>query len=203
MRRFLLIALLFSAAPLAAQDRTIEVNVTGNFRPVGSQGIIMTGSTVLTKPVIKVEILAEERMVVSIPYKPEEVQEGALATAVLFGPQGEVGYGDVKYIHDSASTKSFYSLNECAPIEAPQRMRQQVALLESLVEIRAARKEAHHLRLKQELSGAFLEKLSRLEKGFGLNYSNKLSPDLNSFELIDRLSRLSNAISNYQSNKGK
>lgn len=197
-----LLLLQFILVPCAfSQDRTIEINVAGNFRPVGSQGLLFTNNGVISKPVIKVENLANN-MLVSIPYKPAEIEDGAMATAILFGPDGEAAFGDVKMIHDSVSTKSFYSLQECnnEPV-VPEGLNQQVGLLESLVAIRVARREGHQLRLKKALEGNFVEKLKRLEKGFGLRYNTPLSENLNSFELVDRLSRLSNAIKNYQSSK--
>jgi hypothetical protein len=200
---FLLILFITTACvPVFSQDRTIEINVPGNFRPVGSQGILMVKDSIISKPVIKVENLANQNMLVSIPYSPEEIEEGGLATAMLFGPAGEIAFGDVKMITDSASTKSFYSLQTCntAP-QVPSSLNQQVGLLESLVAIRAARREAHQLRLKQVLNSAFVEKLKRLEKGFGLHYGESISENSNSFVLLDRLSRLSNAIKNYQSAK--
>lgn len=203
--RYLLFSVFFiwiSETSVFGQDRTIQVNVSGNFRPSASQGFIFVKQKVIPKPVMKVEMLADENMLVSIPYQPQEIEDGAFATAVLFGPQGEVAFGDVKLVTDSASTKSFYSLPDCQEkVEVPPGLSQQIGLLESLVEIRAARREAHQLRLRKTLDDTFLEKLRRLERGFGLSYSKKLSPDLSAFELVDRLSRLSNAIKNYQSNK--
>ena len=197
---FCLVLLLCS--PVSAQENVIQVNVSGSFRPVGSQGLLMTKDKVISKPVINVELLANENMLVSIPYHPQEIADGAFATAILFGPQGEIVFGDVKMVTDAATAGSFYALPDCDMNPAvPTGLNQQMGLLESLVEIRAARREAHQLRLKKTLSGSFVDKLSRLERGFGLNYNKKLSADLEAYELVDRLSRLNNAIRSYQAKK--
>lgn len=197
-----LILICLQVQSVLAQDRIIEVNVAGNFRPTGSQGILITSQGIINKPVVKVENLNTEMMVVSIPYTPQEIAEGAYATAVLFGPDGESAFGDVKLITDSLSTKSFYNMPECSSdAQIPEGLNQQVGLLESLVAIRVARREGHLLRLDKIFDSEFIEKLKRLEKGFGLRYNKALSKELTSFELVDRLSRLSNAIKNYQSTK--
>lgn len=187
---------------VAAQNRTIEVNVIANFIPDMAVGLLMSSGRTIQLPNARVEQVGEERLTVSIPYDPKDLESGAMATALLVGPNGEIAFGDVKQITGSISAKSFLSLPECKKeIDVPEGMNDQIGVLQSLVEIRAARREAHQHQLEINLSGPFLEKLRRLEKGFGLEHSIPLSPRLNSFELIDRLSRLATAIKNYQNSK--
>ena len=187
---------------VSAQDRSIEINVNANFKPVSMLGLLMTEGKTIQKSISKSEQISDDVTMLTIPYQPEEVDSGTLATAMLIGPDGEVAMGDVKLITGSRSTKSFHSLPECSDeLNVPPGLSDQVGLLESLVEIRSARREGNQLRISQIMSGPFLEKLRRLEKGFGMKHATKLSEDLTAFELVDRLSRLANAIKNYQTSK--
>lgn len=187
---------------VSAQDRSIEINVNAGFKPVTMIGLLMTDGRTIQKSISKSEQISADVTMLTIPYQPEEVDSGTMATAMLIGPEGEVAMGDVKLITGSRSTKSFHSLPECSDeLNVPPGLSDQVGLLESLVEIRSARREGNQLRISQIMSGPFLEKLRRLEKGFGMKHATKLSEDLTAFELVDRLSRLSNAIKNYQTSK--
>lgn len=185
-----------------AQNRTIEVNVTANFVPELALGLIMSGGKTEQVLNARTEQIGEERLLISFPYDPQKIETGTLASAMLVGPNGELAFGDVKMITGSLSAKSFLTLPECSKeIDVPEGLNDQIGVLQSLVEIRAARREAYQHQLELTLSGPFLEKLRRLEKGFGLEHAIPLSPNLNAFELTDRLSRLATAIKNYQNNK--
>ncbi|MCO6429894.1 MAG: hypothetical protein J5J00_03460 [Deltaproteobacteria bacterium] len=187
-------------AAVSAQTRTVDVHVPGNFQVHSAVGLIFTQGKTLQKNVEQVDQGDEDTMVVTFSYDASEDGGDSYASAMVISSEGDVRFGDIKLLAGSLTNRSFYSLPDCPPKELSRSVHQeQTGLIESLVEIRAARREAHQLRIKTVMSGPFLEKLRRLEKGFGFQYNKPLSPNLTAFELMNRLSRLVNAIKNYQS----
>jgi hypothetical protein len=204
MAHLLLSLVIFSPIQSFAQDRTIQVNATANFKPISAIGIIMTNNKVLQNPVSKFEQISEEVTMLTIPYDINEVDSGSMVTAYLIGPQGEIAMGDVKLITSAQSTKSFYSLPECKnEIKLPPGLTDQSGWVEKILNVRLARREAYQLLIGQILSGNFLQRLQKLEKGFGIERTTKLTADLSAFELVDRLSRIASAIKSYQTSKQK
>ncbi|HMO02431.1 MAG TPA: hypothetical protein PKD37_05720 [Oligoflexia bacterium] len=76
-------------------------------------------------------------------------------------------------------------------------VREQFGLVESLVEIRTARREVAQLKMKQYLSGELLSKLNKWEEGFGFKYERLLSHDLPPTELVERIFKLNSAIKKF------
>lgn len=197
--KLLLVAALALPARAVAQARTVEVHVPTNMAVTNAVGLLMTGGRTIQKAVASMNQLAEDVLVVTFPYDAAELDGESFASALVVGAEGEVRYGEVKLVAGNLTSKSFLTLPECPAKEVSKLIgHDQTGLIESLVEIRAARREAHQLRISTTMQGAFLEKLQRLEKGFGFLYAKKLAPDLPPTELADRLSRLTNAIKNYQ-----
>lgn len=180
-------------------SKSVEVNIEANFEPSSIIGLLINSKQTLQK--LKVDFRkVDNYYVVSIPYQENEIDSETVASAVAFSVGGELAFANVKPVVFPTLRKSFLSLKPCAPKAQTaaelSRIQANRGVFESILEVRANRREVAKLQLANSMNADFLSKLQRLERGFGLERSTPLTSDLPALELVDRLSRLLVAINN-------
>ena len=202
MRRIFLSLMLCAAlGPTASfaekvHDKVVEIAVTMQADPKSALGILMSSSGNVQVPVKAIERVNDSTVVVSVPYDDSSAARDTMVTAMILSEDGTPFFGGVRPLFAPDSKESSLHIPNCAPEKISEAaMQGQLSLLESLVEVRSQRRGVAQVKVAQVLDGKFLSDLKKLEHGFGFNYSQELSSDLNPVELIDRLSRISEAVS--------
>jgi len=196
----LLCALLVLMEDAWAQN-IVDVDVKANFSPVAAVGIIMVGGDTRQETMVKFEQVNEGNVVVSFPYSRSDLDKHATVSAIVVSEEGELAFGSVKPVRYDVG--SIHSIPQCEEesVISTVGLESQVALLESLLQIRSERRSTYQANLNRELSGDFLNRLMELESGLGLQAYPALSPDTDPVELTDRLSRLKNSIQQFKARK--
>ena len=172
-------------------DLVVQVNVATSFEPKEAVGLILSSSGVAERPSINLQKVKDGLLLVSFTYSKTDVKKDSFATAMVISANGDIAFGDVKALYGSSPKTSFYAIPQCPPDQNKVSIdRSKFGALETLVHYRTERRETYKKEIQEILSGPFLEKLKKLENGFGLTRGRPLSADLDPFELIDRLSRL-------------
>lgn len=180
-----------------AQERLIQVDIPARFEADQAIGILLSADQVLQKPIKKLETTRHGTVVVGFEYLENEIRPDTVATAMLVSKDGEIAFGNVKPVLMSPADASAMLLPVCPSQSVPiETLRDQGGLLENLVATRLARRSNAQLRLSRTMDTDFLKKTRKLEKGFGLTWGEQLDPEMSPSELIDRLSRLVQAIKN-------
>lgn len=199
MRRIGFMALLFLLPAFgSAEPQTISFNIETSIDPIAGVGLLMKQNGVVQKPDVKFSRLEKGLWKASFVIDSAEAEEASFASALLVSSDGDIASSNVKALREALSP----SVPKCAPAAAasvPQDS--QVGALQSLVQVRSARRDNAQARVVEMMKGEFLETLRKLEKGFGLSQSKELGPSLPPVELIDRLDRIKNAIKNYRTVK--
>jgi len=193
--RFIMLCVLFSTTGTASADNLVEVDVRARFDPIAAVGLIMMDGKTRQVPQARMKQIGDD-IVVSFPYNSSELD--GRVTAMVVSNDGELAFGSVKPIRYNKYSR--HSIPACAD-EIPSStsgVESQLALLESLVQIRSERRATYRDNLAKELSGDFLKRLQDLESGLGLQPESELSADFEPVELADRLSRLKNAIRQFK-----
>lgn len=207
VRRLLCLAVLAaglgSAAVASADDRArVVVPVDGEIQT--AIGIIISGSgtrQVRVDPPVKRD---NQSVVVEIPYTDKDKKAGALATALVSMKSGSVALADVVSLEEDYPDNAFSDIPLCSnSVDVPPLAESQLGNLKRLVEIRSQRRAVLQTKLARLMQGASLEKLRKLERGFGTGAATPVNPGMLPYELVDRLSRLRQAISTYESNRKK
>ncbi len=199
-RIILLVTAFFLASTAAAEPRTVTFDVETPLEVITGVGLLLTPGKVIQKEGI--EILKGEKGTVRarFSYDSVEVTDDTLASVMLFTSEGDVAVGTMKRV----SSPLLSEIPVCPPVKSvAATAANQLGLFQSLVSVRSARRENAAARVREFMKPDFIVTLEKLEKGFGFTYSKELSPDLGPLELIDRLSRIVNAIKNYRSTKPK
>ena len=187
----------------AAHAERVEVTLDTKLEVRSAIGLLLSSQGAQQVRETDVHQASEILKLVSFPYLPDKVTPDTVASALVVLEDGSIAFANVRPIlKGQRDAKSFASLPDCEPEEATRvSVHDQFGLFESLVEIRSARREVNQIKIKKILAGPFLEKLKRLERGFGLAHPDELSADLPAAELVDRLSRLATAIRSYNRSK--
>lgn len=198
-------AILFSdaSANAAKSERSIEIVVETVDTPKSSVGLIMSPTGTKQRLDVTPKQLRPGVWVVNVPYSEKEIADDTTATAILVSEAGNMTFGQVRSIQPRESGAAFVSIPDCVEESTggSAAVGGQFALIQSLVDVRAARRAYAHKKVGLILSKDFLERLRKLEKGFGMARTSELGPDLPPTEVIDRLSRLINAVKIYNSRK--
>jgi hypothetical protein len=188
---------------------TVHADVAHVVVPVDAEvqtavGIIISQGETKQVRVANPKARDEHSVVVEVPYSDADRRAGALATALVSLKNGSVALADVVSLQSDFPDNSFTDLPLCdANVKLPVLSESQLGNLKRLVEIRSQRRAVLQTKMARLLQGASLEKLRKLERGFGTGTGVPLSPALLPFELVDRLSRLKQAISTYETNRQK
>jgi hypothetical protein len=145
-----------------------------------------------------------QSVVVEVPYSEKDKKSGAHATALVSLKDGSVALADMVSLQEDYPDNAFTDLPLCdSSVRVPPMAEAQLGNLKRLVEIRSQRRAVLQTKLARLMQGSPLEKLRNLERGFGTDVGIPISPALLPYELIDRLSRLKQAISTYEANRKK
>jgi len=172
----------------------IEITVTASFEPVNAVGLLFSERGTVQQPVPVPRRIDEANIIVRVPYR-DDLPRDTMASAMLFAADGTMAVGAVRQVFSPDPRESFLSIPDCVPEKVTEAtLQNQLSALESLVQIRSKRRGLAQVQVAQLMSDRFLERLKKLEKGFGLQYPAELAPDLPPVQLIDRLQRIFGAI---------
>ena len=189
---------LLAATPSFAEGKQLTFDIETSITPLSGMGLIMdsTGTHTFTD----IELSTPKTNTVRAKFTVPDGSAGkdALASVVVFASDGATAFSTVRSLQSITLPK----LPECPKKEAVMLTDQnQVGVLQSLVTIRSDRRDTARAKVLQQLNPDYLERLKKLEKGFGLPSEPALSGDLPPVVLVDRLNRILNAVRNYRSNK--
>lgn len=195
--RLLLIGVMLFARSAFAADNVVEVDVEMTHEPKFVIGMLVSPSGTIQKRDPKWERVSASRIIVSVPYTPAERTPDTLATALVMSEDDSIVFGAMKPL--GITDLSIYRLPQCPEPPVTPSLRSQVGALESLVQVRSAQRRVAQHQIDKLLGGGVGEKLHKLEQGFGLATDHKIDSELHPADLVARLVRLKNAISNYRS----
>jgi hypothetical protein len=175
----------------AAQGvKHIEITVSTPFEPVNAVGLLFSERGTVQQPVPPPRRVDESNIIVRVPYRDDL-------------PRDTMAVGAVRQVFSPDPKESFLSIPDCVPERITEAtIQNQMSAIESLVQIRSKRRGLAQVQVAQLMSDKFLERLKKLEKGFGLQYQTELAPDLPPVQLIDRLQRILLAIQAVKGNTG-
>ena len=192
--------ILHSSTPLraSAAEQLMEVQVNTPIEPTSATGLLISSTRVIQKANATLQ-RTTHGLVVRFPIEPSELDGDTMASAVVLAEDGQTAFGDMRPATIPAARSSYLSSPDC-PAEQVRDVSTQsdLALFESLAEIRSQRRAVQVQKVSLMLGGEFLDRLRALERGFGLTYPRPLSAELPPVELIDRLRRLQVAIQSYK-----
>lgn len=187
MRIFLLSLFLISSA----LSQTITIPLKEGFIPVSGYGIAITKEGVRLTP-----------------SSPVTLNDSGNATLSINLPNGAISYSGV--IVDTLNNSVASPLKSVSKAVLPLCKVQidqktasgsQTALLQSLIQIRAEKRDLLKKRVTEVLDPSLLEKLNRLEEAFGLSPDIPLSAKLDPYTLSERLSLLAVVLGNLEEQK--
>lgn len=186
----------------------IEINVHTRSEPKAALGIFFSSGKVVQQPNTSFERLTPEIVVVKMPYEISNLPSASpFATAYLLTADNEIVFGDIRLVSAADSSESFWRIPICSPDQTATKTQmplpEQLNYLESLLQVRAKKRDVAQKLLAEKLTPELLSRLQKLEKGFGTNAELALSADLSALEIVERLSRLKDTIVLYKGTKDK
>ena len=194
----LLLALAFLLASPASPTahKEIKVPLECPFEPVSAVGLIISGRETRQKPEARFEKSGDNCTVIFSASR-SETKGPLVISAMLLSADGQMSLAEMRPIRDPETMPDLSAMKLCPePEPKAVNFEDQGALLETLLDVRSRRRNVLQATLKDTLKGDFLERLRKLERGFGLTRARELGPDLEPYELLDRLSRLKLAVNN-------
>lgn len=195
---FILLGLSY-AAPCYALD--LSFNVDSSIDAISGMGLVMSSSGSKTYFPVTIEEKKESKnqgTKVSFSIPDVEVPHDGLASVVLFSSDGDLAFSKIR----SITALTLPKLPACSKKDTVVLDAQnQVGVIQSLVSIRTARRENAKKKIDIQLTPEYIETLTKLEKGFGLQSTPALNSELPPEILADRLARILHAIRNYRSAK--
>lgn len=187
---------IFSVAALAQEAPAKSIDIDVSSADDGTAvGVIFSAQGAVQRAPSKVKRLDPSTVIVSVPYKESELPRDAMVTALMFSSAGKMSFGNVRPVFVPDARESALTLPLCVPEKANESALQgQIGVLENLVQIRAQRRGVSQVQIARLMSDKFLDRLRRLERGFGLVTTPELGPDLPPVQLIDRLTRILEAV---------
>lgn len=182
-----------------AEDKEVIIRIDSDIEPVRAVGLVLTSDGTTEKSDAKFARSQSGNLEVTFSYTSEEAGSDALATAMVQSSDGSVAFGHVRKLSAINGSRDLPVCKGEKLAIAPNPS--QIGLLQSLVDVRSARRELVQAKVSNLMKDDFLEMLKKLESGFGLTYAKELSPSLPPVELIDRLTRILNAVKNYRMSK--
>lgn len=189
----LTLGIVVSPTQADAEAVTVSVDVPVSEEPRAVTGIAL-GTSLHMIPSVSLKRFSTDTLTAT--FDVPEKTTAALAMAEM--ADGSTVFGDTRLVVDAKTLPSLASIPECPVVGVIKADASQRGLMESLVEIRTARRDVLKNRIEATLSGTTLEKAQKLEELFGLARPVKLSADLSPFEITDRVTRLTGAIKSYR-----
>jgi hypothetical protein len=180
----------------------VQVDVSSSIEPATGVGLLISAGKTIQKVNPKIEKAGPGAITVTIPYSNSEISSDTVATALVVSDKGEVVFGNVRPVLGTELDAALATIPLCSDDQVnTAALSGQLSLLEELYRIRVKRRDEHKNKAARILSGNLLERLQKLERGFGLAREKELSADLTAFELLDRVSRLRDALKNWEKKK--
>jgi hypothetical protein len=192
-----------ASATATEEPLKVQVELEGAVQPQQYVGLLLSADKVLQKKITSSEKSATGSILLTFSYLPSEVAPDSVASAYAISEDGRVAMAHVRPLFPEASPEALLALPTCPPekVATGSIKPEQRGVLETLIEFRAARRELARDSVRRMMDGTFLEDLRQLEAKLGLGRVTPLSPELGPVELVDRLSRLTKALQNYQNIK--
>ena len=198
----------------AQTTRIIEIEVESTFEPATAVGLVMNNQSTVQKQNLefrKANSVGTEstNYIVNVPVTIDELDQNTTVTGILRSSDGDLAYGTVKSVLAPETFKSALDLPQCKvgtsliePSINPAMLESgKMALLESLIKLRIKRRDTQVAQLTAALDASLLERATKLERGFGLNYPYPLTPKTPPALIAQRLQRLLAVLSTYEQKK--
>jgi hypothetical protein len=190
---------LILAIPANAASRAVQIDVQSQIEPSTAVGLVISADKTTQILDTTISKSAPGVITVTIPVPESAIGPDTTVSAVVLSAKGEVVFGNVKPVLGAELDLSLTSIPLCPPEQVSiAALSSQVSLLEELHRIRQKRRDQAKAQAAQLLSEDLLERLQKLERGFGLARETPLSADLPPLELVDRLSRLNDALRSWE-----
>lgn len=187
----------FTISQAYAEQQTLTFTVETAIEPITGVGLLMKQNGVVQKPGVQFSRVDKGVWKASFSAEAAELEQYAFASVMLLSSEGDIASSSVR----SLKAVTGPGIPKCPPHQAVVLTADtQIGVLQSLVSVREARRDNARARVNEMMKDDFLETLKKLEKGFGLSRASELNPSLPPVELVDRLSRILNAIRNYRAN---
>jgi hypothetical protein len=181
----------------------VKVRVEAKPEPTKAVGILLSTTGVKEVSDAAIQKVGERLYEITFQVERAGLSEDTVATAMATSADGQVTFANVTSALLSDSHAITGSVPEC-PGEDPTSIAvlNQLGPLRQLVDVRAERSKFAREKIRRTLDQSMIAKLSRYEKHFGLNQSGEaLSADLPAEVLLDRLSRINFALSEFKTFK--
>lgn len=200
---FTVVLLSFCSSSASAEFRTVSVYVKSLMEPEKAVGIIFSSGQAIQVQASDVTSTGSGTLVVTFPYDDEQIAADAMASAIVVAPNGDTAYGLVKPLSEIALKSSYFSMPVCEEEEPSLSLHSELSLIKKLVKVRTKMRLNRQSQIDRMLTKERLKKLRGIEVGFGLPHTTELSADLDPAELVDRFSRILNAVRRYRLEKEK
>ncbi|RMG45272.1 MAG: hypothetical protein D6719_00440 [Candidatus Dadabacteria bacterium] len=196
----LFLTFLFAPLRLAAEPYSIEVNIPVDREPQVAIGLLMNEKTTIQKPNAKIVHTRSGMTTAVFTVDSSEITPLSSASAMVIYDDGSFAFGDIRKLSPGKPVFMRANLPDCpAPeVKVDATLYGQRALLEQLVKIRRERIAFAKRKIAELLANGYDRKLLKAEVSFGLLRKPVISPEDNSVELVDRLSRLLAATKTYK-----
>lgn len=185
---------LVSTEVAQAQSRKIDLDFESDGREITQAvGLLISPNRTVQKPEVTLSEMKDGHVVASFRYATSEVAEDTVATAVATRSDGSMVFANVRPLVPGSLSSSLLNIKAC-PSEVVNIDPSRNEVLRRLVDVQLKRRELFRQKLSESLTPEMLERLGKLERGFGLERSSPLTASLSPIELIDRLSRIETAI---------
>ena len=191
-----LISCLLSAPAFSAQE-VAEVLIPTKLEPTQALGLLISPNGV--QQIANTEMIKSEKgeLIVAVPYDEDKTLPGTLVTAMVFGKSGAFAFGAMRELPPKGVRPAPAEMPLCPEEPAGPELTHAMTSIQKLVEIRGKLVETNQHRVVGMLNEELLNKLKKLERGFGLEREQELSPHMDPFLLVDRLDRILNALKTY------
>lgn len=201
---FVLLAVVCTPVLNQAEEQDIAIPVKTLLEPQIAAGIVFTPDGVEQVMDTTVTRADNGTVLVRFPYDDGAISPSTMASALVLTESGDFAMGAVKPLALLAGDGgSVYDLPICADQKGNFSLHSQMSALDNLVKVRMGLRSNRVKTLKKTLTQDTLDKLVKLEAGFGLLNEQPLSADLNPTDLVDRFARLKDVLVNYRQHKEK
>ncbi len=175
-----------------------EVLIRGIQEATSATGIIITSDGTQKRAPTSFEQVGASTVAVRFAYSAQDIQNGALASAIATNANGETAFATVTELRAQETKPASLHLSQCSTTATNSSANtQQIVLFERLVELRKKRREVKIQELQGLLTEDIAAKLSKLESHFGYEYQTPLSGNMNPVVLSQRLDQLVHSIKTF------
>jgi hypothetical protein len=182
----------------------IVVRLEAKPEPKKAIGIIFSSSSSRQIEETSITKVGDKLYEVSFVAPRAALQSDSVASAIAYDENGTVSFATVTPALAPETREILGSIPEC-PGEDGSRLTSIASpgTLQQLIDVRTERMNIVRLKISRIMDASFVAKLNKFEEAFGLSHPNALSADLPADELIERLSRVNQAVKKYQMYKQK